>query len=89
LAAKKKTGESYAFFTLNDDSPIVIEFPKTSHAQLKAIFAPYMSKIAAQALEEKPAQSASDQLKEFAALLEQGLINQEDYDAAKKQILGL
>jgi len=59
LAAKKKTGESYAFFTLNDDSPIVIEFPKTSHAQLKAIFAPYMSKIAAQALEEKPAQKGS------------------------------
>jgi len=89
LAAKKKTGESYAFFTLSDGSPVVIEFPKTSHAQLKAIFTPYMSKIAAQALEEKPAQSSAEQLKEFASLLEQGLITQEDYDAAKKQILGL
>jgi hypothetical protein len=48
-----------------------------------------MSKIAAQALEEKPAQSSAEQLKEFASLLEQGLITQEDYDAAKKQILGL
>jgi len=89
LAAKKKTGESYAFFTLGDGSPVVIEFPKTSHAQLKAIFAPYISKIASEALEEKSAQSPTEQLKELAALLEQGLINQQDYDAAKKQILGI
>ena len=89
LAAKKKTGESYAFITLADGSPVVIEFPKTSHVQLKAIFAPYMSKISTQAIEEKPAQSSAEQLKEFASLLEQELISQEDYDAAKKQILGL
>jgi len=89
LAAKKKTGESYAFFTLNDDTLIVIEFPKTSHAQLKAIFAPYMSKISTKALDEKPIQSPAERLKEFASLLEQGLITQDDYDAAKKQILSL
>jgi len=89
LAAKKKTGESYAFITLEDGSPVVIEFPKTSHVQLKAIFAPYVGKISTEALDDKPVQSSIEQLKEFASLLEQGLITQEDYDAAKKQILGL
>jgi len=54
FAAKKKTGESYAFFTLSDGSSVVIEFPKTSYLQLKAIFAPYISKVSAQASEEKP-----------------------------------
>jgi len=57
--------------------------------QLKAIFAPYINKVSKQTIEEKPAQSTAEQLKEFAALLEQGLITQEDYDAAKKQVLGL
>ena len=89
FAAKKKTGESYAFFTLNDGSPVVIEFPKTSYLQLKAIFAPYISKVSPQALDQKPVQASTEQLKEFATLLEQGLITQEDYDAAKKQILGI
>jgi hypothetical protein len=89
LAAKKKTGESYAFLTLSDGTAVVIEFPKTSHAQLRAIFAPYVGKISSQALEEKPTQSTADQLKEFASLLEQGLITEDDYQAAKNQLLGL
>ena len=89
FAAKKKTGESYAFFTLSDGSPVVIEFPKTSYLQLKAIFAPYMSKVSTQASDEKPIQGSTEQLKEFASLLEQGLITQEDYDLAKRQILGI
>jgi hypothetical protein len=40
-------------------------------------------------LDQKPAQASTEQLKEFATLLEQGLTTQEDYDAAKKQILGI
>jgi hypothetical protein len=89
FAAKKKTGESYAFFTLHDGSPVIIEFPKTSYLQLKAIFAPYISKVAQQVTEDKHSQGSTEQLKEFASLLEQGLITQEDYDSAKKQILGI
>ena len=89
LAVKKKTGESFAFFTLSDDSTIIIEFPKTSHAQLKAIFAPFISKLPNPVSEVKTNQSPTEQLKELSSMLEQGLITQDDYDAAKKQVLGL
>ena len=92
LAAKKKTGESYAYITLGDGSPIVLEFPKTSFLQLKSIFAPYLSKVPNQQAENQSTsntQSASEQIKELANLLEQGLITQDDYDSAKKQILGI
>jgi len=48
-----------------------------------------MGKITPKVSDVSVPKNAAEQLKELAALLEQGLINQEDFDAAKKQVLGL
>lgn len=46
LAARKKTGEAFAYIELLDGRSVVLKFPKKSEPQVRAIFAPYRNSFA-------------------------------------------
>ncbi len=61
------------------------------HQKLANAVSYYHSQQAGQASQQQPTQagSALDELEKLAALKEKGIITQADFDAKKKQILGL
>lgn len=89
LAAKKKSGETFVMITLKSGQVISMMFKKMNSGEIKSLFAPIMKFISAEENRALNELSASEQIKELASLMEQGLLTQEEFDAAKKQILGI
>jgi hypothetical protein len=69
----------------------VFKFPKKSEPELKAIFAPYRSKIAGTVSAGSPISEIDSvaQLTKLGELFEKGLIDEAEFKASKAKILGL
>lgn len=92
FAFKKKTGEAFLFISFTDErAPVVFKFPKKSEPELKAIFAPYRSKIAGTVSAGSPISEIDSvaQLTKLGELFEKGLIDEAEFKASKAKILGL
>jgi hypothetical protein len=94
FAFKKKTGEAFLFLSFQDGREAqVYRFPKKSEPELKAIFAPFKSKvspsISSQANASGNQVDMTAQLEKLADLFGKGLINEEEFKASKAKILGL
>ena len=63
------------------------DFASVVAADIRAAFENYKNR--ADEKEETPAVSAADELKKFKSLLDDGVISQEQFDAKKKQLLGI
>lgn len=63
--------------------------PKCNSADVKAISEAEFKKEKEQSQNGNAAYSAADELKKFKDLLDSGVISQEEFDAKKKQLLGL
>ncbi len=102
LAARKKTGEAFAYVDFKDGSQMVLKFDKMSEPQVRALFAPYRGSFA------KPNQSGSptvseleamdaadaapkvdplDRLKKLAELRDAGILTEDEFAAQKAKIL--
>ncbi len=92
FAFKKKTGEAFLFISFKDErTPVIFKFPKKSEPELKAIFAPYRSKIAGTVSSGSPISEIDSvaQLTKLGELFEKGLIDEAEFKASKAKILGL
>ncbi len=84
---KNEVKESYITIVLNDGREVVLQVNNIAPVQLKAKF----SKVYAAYNQSKPLQqgSATDELERLAALKSKGVITQAEFDAKKRQLLGL
>jgi hypothetical protein len=92
--ARKTVGEVFVFISLRNGETLILKFSKTFEPQVKAIFAPYMSKVGPGAITTPEAQNAEpakdpvDQIRKLGELLNEGLITQDEFAKMKKEILG-
>ncbi len=97
FALKKKNTDKEAYLTieLSDGQEIIFFIDKKSPMELKAKLAKVISRVkragvAAQASAAQPDQGRStDELIKLADLKEKGILTQEEFNAKKKQLLGL
>jgi hypothetical protein len=92
LAARKKTGEAFAFISFRDGDQMVLKFPKMSEPKVKAIFVPYQGLYGsspAPSPEPSTEIDAISQLNGLADLRDRGVLTEEEFQDAKKKILGL
>lgn len=102
LAARKKTGEAFAFIELVDGRSVVVKFPKKSEPQVRAIFAPYRSSFAGGAANpvfsdpsQEPASPVAqavsvdplDRLQKLVALRDAGALTEDEFRDQKAKIL--
>lgn len=89
FAAKKKTGETLVMFTFKSGEPKAVMFKNLNSGEIRTIFAPIMRLLSTEETAESPSSSPVQQIKEMAQLLEGGLLTQEEFESAKKKILGI
>jgi hypothetical protein len=96
LAARKKTGEAYAFINFKDGDQMVLKFEKMSEPQVKAIFAPYRP-LFAQPVAPAPAAplpppsaqtDVVDKLRQLAELRDAGVLTEDEFQTQKTKLLG-
>lgn len=87
FAGVQITGRGVASFRIEDipDKDSVKPFVDCVRAHLEAAHAPQ----AVAAPQTAPPLSAADEIEKLASLLERGILTQEEFDAKKKQLLGL
>ena len=65
------------------------DFATSVANEIRAAFENYKNNDVVEVSGSAPAVSAADELKKFKELLDMGIISQEEFDAKKKQLLGL
>ena len=86
LAAKKSTSETLVIITLNSGQVVTVMFTKKSEPEVKAIFAPYIGRIAKQA---EPVMTKTELLKDLNELYKEGLISDIEFLNLKNEIMEL
>lgn len=95
FAAKKKTTDKEAYITivLTDGREIVMQVSNTAPMQLKPklsnVYATYNKGKSQTQPAVQVQSSGADELEKLAALKEKGIITQAEFNAKKKQLLGL
>lgn len=102
LAARKKTGETFAYISLTSGDQVVLKFEKMSEPQVRALFAPYrgsfvggyrstgptVSDLEAQdAPAPAPAVDPLERLEKLAELHAKGILTADEFAEQKAKIL--
>ncbi len=66
-----------------------IETPEKFHKEINDLIIERQSKNTTTIIEKSSTQSSADELRKYKDLLDSGVITQEEFDAKKKQLLGL
>jgi hypothetical protein len=89
LAAKKKSGETLVMFSFKSGEPKALMFKNLNSGEIRTIFAPIMHLLSPEEKNEDSPVSSAQQIKEMGQLVADGLLTQEEFEAAKKKILGI
>ena len=65
------------------------EFAKQAYVEIKKAFEDYKATPIETTTNAIPQASGADEIKKYKELLDMGIITQEEFDAKKKQLLGL